>query len=71
MTTGKLIDVEPAPDDPGEAAPSGRALVAQARALRNGISEVVAAPAARRSSAQAAYENARDDVVSSRSQRFP
>ena len=63
MTTGKLIDVEPAPDDPGEAAPSGRALVAQARALRNGISEVVAAPAARRSSARAAYENARDDVV--------
>ena len=63
MTSGKLIDVEPAPDDPGEAAPSGRALVSQARALRNGISEVVAAPAARRSSARAAYENARDDVV--------
>ena len=63
MTTGKLIDVEPAPDDPGEATPSGRALVAQARALRNGISEVVAAPAARRSSARTAYENARDDVV--------
>jgi SNF2 family DNA or RNA helicase len=46
-----------------EAGIPARELVAQARALRTGISQAVAAPSARLRAARAAYEMARDDVV--------
>ena len=46
-----------------EAGTDARALVAQAKALRSGISQAVAAPSARLRTARAAYEMARDDVV--------
>ena len=43
----ELVDVEPSPEGPGEAAPAARVLVAEARALRTGLSEALAAPAIR------------------------
>jgi SNF2 family DNA or RNA helicase len=46
-----------------EAGTDARALVAQAKALRTGISQAVAAPSARLRTARAAYQLARDDVV--------
>jgi SNF2 family DNA or RNA helicase len=46
-----------------ETGTDARALVAQTKALRTGISEAVAAPSARLRTARAAYEMARDDVV--------
>ena len=61
MTSEKVIDVDPSPED--QDGPAPRELVAQARALRTGIFTVVAAPPARLRGARAAYEMARDDVV--------
>ena len=63
MKSKRLIDADPSSEDPGQASPAGRELVAQAQALKAGISQAVAAPSARRSAARAAYEMARDDVV--------
>jgi superfamily II DNA or RNA helicase len=61
VTSEEIAGAGIPPQDQDEPAP--RALVAQARALRNGISAVVAAPADRRRAARAAYEAARDDLV--------
>ena len=61
MTSEKVVDVEPFSKD--QDGPAPRELVAQARALRTGISTAVAAPPSRLRAARAAYEIARDDVV--------
>jgi superfamily II DNA or RNA helicase len=63
VTLKKLVDVEPSPEDPAEAGPAARVLVAHARALRTSVSAALAAPAIRLRTARAAYETARDDVV--------
>jgi SNF2 family DNA or RNA helicase len=63
VTSNELTDIEPSPEGPGEAGPAARVLVAQARALRTGLSEALAAPAIRLRAARAVYETARDDVV--------
>src|SRR5580704_2235211 len=60
MTSDKVIEAGSLPEGEG---PAPRALVSQARALREAISVVVAAPPARLRAARAAYELARDDVV--------
>jgi SNF2-related domain/Helicase conserved C-terminal domain/Helix-hairpin-helix domain len=61
VTSEKIAEAGTSPQDQDEPAP--RALVAQARALRNGISAVAAAPPDQRRAARAAYEAARDDMV--------
>jgi superfamily II DNA or RNA helicase len=60
MTTEKDTEAGRLPEGEG---PAPRALVSQARALREAISEVVAAPPGRLRAARAAYELARDAVV--------
>ncbi len=60
MTSEEVIEARSLPE--GER-PAPRALVSQARALREAVSVVVAAPPARLRAARAAYELARDDVV--------
>ena len=60
MTSEKVIEAGPSAE--GED-PAPRALVSQARGLRQSISVAVAAPPARLRAARATYELARDDVV--------
>jgi superfamily II DNA or RNA helicase len=60
MTSEDVIEAGSLPEGEG---PAPRALVSQARTLREAISVVVAAPPARLRAARGAYELARDDVV--------
>ena len=57
------VEVEPSPEEPGEAELPARTLVAQARAFRTGIAAAAAAPPARLRAARATYEMARDELV--------
>jgi hypothetical protein len=68
MTSEEVIEAGSLPEGEG---PAPRALVSQARALREAISVVVAAPPARLRAARAAYELARDDVVRQQLDELP